>query len=205
VDIDIRLEGTDIHFSEPGVACRLLQHCTTRGHTLKRAFVPHPKMGRDGNANEAFASHRLRASREYLSEGLASELPSSRHWTLEHPSHHLCTMNGLETPFALRETAEIRFRRRPAKDDDFQRIEVLSTYFGTPRAPPASRLRLAFVPVGPPLPHAAAHFRELGIAPESPRLLFPPHRRLALTGQAPRDGSIGTYQRAFAPVAHALA
>lgn len=114
-------------------------------------------------------------------------------------------MNGLETPFALRETAEIRFRRRPAKDDDFQRIEVLSTYFGTPRAPPASRLRLAFVPVGPPLPHAAAHFRELGIAPESPRLLFPPHRRLALTGQAPRDGSIGTYQRAFAPVAHALA
>lgn len=109
-------------------------------------------------------------------------------------------MDGLETPSASHETAEIRFRRRPAKDDDFQRIEVLSTYSGTPRAPPASRLGLAFVPVGPPLLHAAAHFRELGIAPESPRLLFPPHRRLALTGQAPRDGSIGTYQRAFAPV-----
>lgn len=79
MDIDIRLEGTDIHVSEPGVACRLLQHCTTREHTLKRAFVPRPKTGRGGNADEAFASRRLRAGREYLSEGLASELPSSRH------------------------------------------------------------------------------------------------------------------------------
>jgi len=141
VDIDIRLEGTDIHFSGPGIACRLLQHCTTREHTLKRAFVPHPKTGRDGNANEAFAPRRLRASREYLSEGLASELPSSRHWTLEHPSRRLCTMDGLETPSTLEETAEIRFRRRPAKGDDFRRIKVLFTISEPRRVEDCSSVR----------------------------------------------------------------
>jgi len=38
-NIDVRLEVTDIHFSEPGAAFRLLQRATTYEHTLSKRLI----------------------------------------------------------------------------------------------------------------------------------------------------------------------
>lgn len=45
--------------------------------------------------------------------------------SLEHPGRRILASGGLETPPRGQDTAKIPFRRRPAKDDGFRKIEVL--------------------------------------------------------------------------------
>jgi len=52
----------------------------------------------------------------------------------EHPGRRATTQDGVETPSSQSETAEIHFRRRPAKGNGFRRIKVLSTELESTRA-----------------------------------------------------------------------
>lgn len=63
---------------------------------------------------------------------------SSSNLSLEHPGRRISAGEGLETPSSSEDTAEVPFRRRPAKGDGFRKTEVLSSA-PEPIEPPLSR------------------------------------------------------------------
>lgn len=170
-------------FFSPLLAQRRRTHVAHRASPLSRG-APHelsPALDSLGE-NEPCELQRLSPPQPARAEGArAKDSPFDGRApllerSLEHPGRRIFASGGLETPPLGEDTAEVPFRRRPAKGDGFRKTEVLCSA-SEPIEPPcwrrldflerAARLLPRTTPRIGPVSRRPSRFRDYrGIAPE---------------------------------------